>query len=502
MTDQSAAPKFSVVIATYARGTMIDATLQSVAQQTMAPHEILVISDGPAAPGLTESVDAVSGARLIELPTRTRTQAGPNNEGWQQATGNWIAYLGHDDIWHPEHLVTLADTIARQPGAGFAVSGLVFLGPDRNNDDQTWVTGFFDDDDARAPLEEFFPPSSFAHRCDLGGPRWPDVATITLPVDAEFLRRQAELATRFVSTQRITVVKFASALRYLSYAVPHDDEQQWILALSEDRPMFDQFLASRLAIARDQGTFMHMKQVDRNLFVPGEIVARNEQTRGIDVGQLTPLSHSVWVPIGSGDRPPDWYPLESDDIDEWRWSGPSTTPKLLIPFTAPDSLPVRIVVHVLGFADDELREEVRVRANGRDSRISWEAGIETRMAFTTTLLEDRPTIIEILTGRTAPQEMAQNRPVGVATTGYDIELQTDFESHEGGRSRAAAEHQLEVALKRIDRMSQHPEEDPAHVEALVSEIDRLRSTLHAIRTSRSWKMTAWYRALGAWKRGR
>lgn len=445
------APTFSVVIATYGRGALIEATLLSVARQTLTPSEILVVSDGPAAVGLAGALEAVSGARLIELPVRTRTQSGPNNEGWRQATGEWIAYLGHDDIWHPEHLDALASAVAGHPEAGFAVSGLVFLGPDRDSDDETWVTGFFDDDDLRAPREEFFPPSSFAHHRDLDGSRWPDAADITLPVDAEFLRQQAERGARFVSTRRITVIKFASGLRYLSYLLPDDAEQRWILGLGT--AALDDFLASRLAIARERGTFMHMKQVDPARFVPGEIAARNERIRGIDVGTLVPLGDGAWVPIGTGDRPPDWYPLESDDLFEWRWSGPSVKPKLLIPYTAPESMPVRIGLHVVDFCDERLRDEISVRVNGTEQAVAWLNGVETRMVFTATLHETRPTVVEILTSRTAPQTNALSRPVGIAVTGFDLEPESAYESRHGGRSRVAAERELELARRRIDVMS-------------------------------------------------
>src|SRR4051812_5469247 len=154
------APAFSVVIATYGRGALIEATLLSVARQSRAAHEILVVSDGPAAPGLAETVLGVRGARLIELPKRVGAQSAPNNEGWRQATGEWIAYLGHDDIWHPEHLATLAAAIAAKPEAGFAGSGLLYLGPDRDRGDETWGTGVFHDH-GRAPPEGVFPPASF-----------------------------------------------------------------------------------------------------------------------------------------------------------------------------------------------------------------------------------------------------------------------------------------------------------------------------------------------------
>ena len=436
------APAFSVIIATYGRGALIEPTLLSAARQSHAAHEILVVSDGPATAGLAETVAGVAGARLIELPTRAGAQSGPNNEGWRQATGEWIAYLGHDDIWHPGHLAALASSIAETPEAGFAISGLLYLGPDRHRDDETWVTGFFEDDDERAPFEEFFPPSSFAHRRALDGPRWPDARAVALPVDAEFLRSQAEYGTRFVSTRRITVIKFAAGVRYLSYLLPQDDEQRWMLGLCADEAVLDAFLSSRLAVARARGTFMHMKQVDRSRFAPGEIAARNEWTRGINVGELTPLSGGTWVPIGDGDRPPDWYPPESDGVFEWRWSGPSTTPKLLVPYTAPRSEPVTISIHAVDFGDEQIRERVSVRVDDVEAQVSWKNGIETTMTFRAALDESRPTVITIVTGTTVPLYGNSGRQVGIAVTGYHLDPAESSESLAGAQGSAAAEREL------------------------------------------------------------
>ena len=64
-------PTFSVVIATADRGALIEATLESVARQTVDDIEVIVVSDGPAVPGLATAVHRFGPRfRLVETAAR------------------------------------------------------------------------------------------------------------------------------------------------------------------------------------------------------------------------------------------------------------------------------------------------------------------------------------------------------------------------------------------------------------------------------------------------
>ena len=72
----------------------------------------------------------------------------PNNLGIAKATGSWIAYLGHDDIWSPRHLERFAALI--EPNANRFVRGCIYYGP---KDSEThFVTGMFDDAYLPSPI--------------------------------------------------------------------------------------------------------------------------------------------------------------------------------------------------------------------------------------------------------------------------------------------------------------------------------------------------------------
>jgi glycosyltransferase involved in cell wall biosynthesis len=172
----SVAPAFTVIVATFGRGAAIAPTLRSIAAQTYRDFEVLVVSDGPAAAQLVETVAGFDERFvLLETAVRSTSQSGPNNHGTARAQGRWVAFLGHDDLWAPRHLADLAQRFEERPDAHFVVGGCLFLGPPGGEDERTWFSGLFDGDDPAIATEHFFPPSSLAHVRELppevGG--WP-----------------------------------------------------------------------------------------------------------------------------------------------------------------------------------------------------------------------------------------------------------------------------------------------------------------------------------------
>ena len=183
-------PRFSVIVPTYNRSRFIVPTLESALEQTYARFEIIVIGDR-----CTDDTEQVvrqkfgRAIRWISFPEHSGSQSLPNNVGVQAAAGTHIAYLGHDDIWSPNHLELLA-AMFKRGSPDFAVSGCIYHGPSGSRYYQ--FTGLFED--SGTAFREFFPPSSIAHRRDLiarTGP-WRDPREIKPPVDCEFLLRAAQ----------------------------------------------------------------------------------------------------------------------------------------------------------------------------------------------------------------------------------------------------------------------------------------------------------------------
>jgi glycosyltransferase involved in cell wall biosynthesis len=420
-------PVFSVVVATYQRGALIAPTLESIARQAFSDFEVLIVSDGPAAPGLAEAVAGFdSRFRLTATPVRAGSQSGPNNLGWSMARGRCVAYLGHDDIWHADHLLRLAATFDATPTASFAVSGCVYFGPSGTGDELTWVTGMFDADDATAPATHFFPPSSVAHLRTLpaGVPPWPDAELISRPVDGEFMIAAFHHGCRFAPTGAITVFKLASALRYLSYLSPDDTEQRELLALLDDPVALEARVRGAVDSARRSGSFMATRHAESDALDRGQVLRQNARIRGTEATTVCRLAGVEWIPVADEWLGFDWHPVELDRGRRVRWSGPNHRPRLAIPFFADG--PVRVRVKVAGFANEAIRSSLRVFVNGEpvESMLLPDVDGEA-VAFSTALRADRPSVLEFRTGPAVLVSdlfpgSADTRRVGFALIGVEL----------------------------------------------------------------------------------
>jgi glycosyltransferase involved in cell wall biosynthesis len=94
--------KVSVAIPTYNSSATIRMTLESVVQQTLTPHEILIVDDGST----DDTVSTVNRftPQVTVFEQKNQGVAGARNALCRLATGDLIAFLDHDDLWHPQYL--------------------------------------------------------------------------------------------------------------------------------------------------------------------------------------------------------------------------------------------------------------------------------------------------------------------------------------------------------------------------------------------------------------
>ncbi|HET6621899.1 MAG TPA: glycosyltransferase family A protein [Dongiaceae bacterium] len=358
-------PLFSVVLATYNRGRHIVPTIASALRQNLADFELIVVGD--CCTDETEAaVRSFGDARIAwrNLPERAGSQSTPNNTGIGLARGRYIAYLGHDDIWAPDHLNTLQQCFAAYPEASFAVGGCVFYGPAGSG--RYHLHGLFEDE--QAPLRHFFPPSSIAHRRqvpDLIGP-WRQPGELRQPIDLEFMQRAFHAGLRFVSSRQITVHKFAAGHRYLSYMRQESQEQELLLRMMS-QPGFADFVA---AVRRrvEGSTGCEQSQIpDFSSAEPGEAARNAWKAKGILRPPLQPLAAKTRLRHESAGRALDWGPLQRSDGPRRRSSGPNPRPKLLVPVTSAELVDLHF--HLLG-ASDGVLERLRLSVNGNPVPVS------------------------------------------------------------------------------------------------------------------------------------
>lgn len=247
MPIQASPPHVSVIIPTYNWSGVLRYAIQSVLWQSFQDFELLIIGDG-CTDDSAEVVASFSDSRLHwhNLPRNSGSQSAPNNRGLELARGAYIAYLGHDDVWHPTHLGALVRAM-RETGADLAYTLAVMIGPAGSG--VRILTGVSPDGTYHPPVG--IPPSSLMHRRELvreiGG--WKDFRSLTIPPDLEIVLRAHQAGRRFTPVPELTVWKFNSAWRPGSYVQKPCHEQAECVRRIREEPDFRYREAVEIAAA-------------------------------------------------------------------------------------------------------------------------------------------------------------------------------------------------------------------------------------------------------------
>lgn len=107
--------RVSVVIAAYNAEKYLRACLRSVISQTLCPIEILVMDDGSTDRTVDILTEFRSKITILRRPHRGVVPV--RNELVTLASGDYIAFLDSDDIWHPCYLERQCQALLDAPGA-------------------------------------------------------------------------------------------------------------------------------------------------------------------------------------------------------------------------------------------------------------------------------------------------------------------------------------------------------------------------------------------------
>ena len=98
----TALASISVVIPAYNAQDTIGDAIDSVKEQTLPVHEIIVVDDGSE-----DRTAELVAARYPDVRVERVANGGPSkarNVGIDLASGDWVAFLDADDRWHPDKL--------------------------------------------------------------------------------------------------------------------------------------------------------------------------------------------------------------------------------------------------------------------------------------------------------------------------------------------------------------------------------------------------------------
>ena len=117
-------PKFSVLIAVYNAERFISKVIDSVLAQTYPAHEIIVIDDGST--DRTPEILKKYADHIMSWRTpNSGSPSAPLNTALRMVTGDYVAFLDHDDLWFKNKLEKHAEFIRKFPGIGVFCSDVV-----------------------------------------------------------------------------------------------------------------------------------------------------------------------------------------------------------------------------------------------------------------------------------------------------------------------------------------------------------------------------------------
>lgn len=116
--------KFSVVIPLYNKEHYIEATIQSVLNQTCTDFEVLVVDDGSRDNSLALARKFES-ERVRIIPQENQGVSVARNTGILNAQGEFICFLDADDEWRPDYLATIDDLTVKYPESAIFVTAYV-----------------------------------------------------------------------------------------------------------------------------------------------------------------------------------------------------------------------------------------------------------------------------------------------------------------------------------------------------------------------------------------
>ena len=146
--------RISVTIPFYNHGAFIEKTLESVACQTRPADQIIIIDDG-SRPEDRERCEAAAAlhpnARFLSRQNKGAHET--INECVSAASGDFVAILNSDDLYHPRRLEQLIQAAEQRPTLGMFATECTFIDIEGKSFDQgSWYRGGWGLIDSGAPV--------------------------------------------------------------------------------------------------------------------------------------------------------------------------------------------------------------------------------------------------------------------------------------------------------------------------------------------------------------
>jgi len=127
-------PIVSVIIPTYNRKDLLERAIKSVLSQTFQDWELIIVDDGSTdeTRDLVENFQRVDPRIKYIWQNNSGAPAKPRNVGILNSSGEYIAFLDHDDEWLPIKLEKQLIMLESLPEVAFVSCNVIVLSPKKN----------------------------------------------------------------------------------------------------------------------------------------------------------------------------------------------------------------------------------------------------------------------------------------------------------------------------------------------------------------------------------
>lgn len=190
------APLVSVVIPVFNGERYLLAALESVACQTFAPLEVIVVDDG-STDGSVAIAKQFPRFRLIVAPHLGVSAA--RNRGVDASSGRYLAFLDADDTWYPDKIAEQVALAEREPRHGLVtvLQDYRFEGPAPG-----WFRGPTD-----GSSEPGFMPSTWLIQRECWDTVGPFDPAMNHAEDVDWLARARDLGVEFGTVQKLLATR-------------------------------------------------------------------------------------------------------------------------------------------------------------------------------------------------------------------------------------------------------------------------------------------------------
>lgn len=302
-------PTVSVIIPTYNYSNVLRCAIESVLLQTLQDFELIVVGDGCT----DDSEDVVKSfddprVQWHNLPQNYGNQGPANRTGLEMARGEYIAYLGHDDLWLRDHL-DIALNALRQAGKPLGVTLRMAIGPE----DVGWR--YIDHIGVLEYVESrHVTPGQMIHTRELGqSASWRSLKELEsvgrLNTEVAFLRdcQEATGPDGFLAIQQLTVLKFPAYWRKDVYKDRPSHEQEYYLERIRTEPGLQEALLLETLHSAEQGLFYKplSKMTGKRPQTPSEHWGTVRRWQGLTAGEGT---------VAEASEATDYVVLEGENL--------------------------------------------------------------------------------------------------------------------------------------------------------------------------------------------